>query len=128
MTDDGISKTNRRFEAALADGNAAGIASLYTDDGRLMAPDAPIITGAEAIEGYWQAVLDMGAKSVALRRIELEKMGEIAVETGDATLVLQGEDGGVIEAAAKFIVVWKQQADGEWKLHNDCFNFDAPMG
>ena len=128
MTNDGISKTNRRLEAALADGNAAGIASLYTDDGRLMAPDTPIITGAEGIEGYWQGVLDMGAKSIILRRIELEKMGEIAVETGDATLVLQGEDGGTIEAAAKFIVVWKQQADGEWKLHNDCFNFDAPMG
>ena len=124
----GISDTTRRFEAAFGEGNAAGIASLYTDNGRLMAPDTPIMSGKEAIAGYWQAVLDMGAKSVSLRTIELEDMGQTAVDTGIATLVLETGDGGTIEVTGKFIVVWKQESDGQWKMHNDCFNFDAPMG
>ena len=128
MTIEGISTANRQLEAALANGDAASMAALYTDNGMLMPPDTPPTSGAEGIQAYWQAVIDMGVKSMALSTAELEDMGDTAVDTGTATLVIQTEDGQTVEAEGKFIVVWKQQSDGSWKLHNDCFNFDAPMG
>ena len=128
MVTQGFSDNNRQFEAAIARGDAAGFAAVYTDDGKVMAPDTPIITGREAIQGYWQAILDMGTKGLSLRTLDLDELGDTAVERGAATLDIQIEGGRIVQAEAKFIVVWKRQADGSWKWDTDCFNFDAPLG
>ena len=82
MVTQGISDNNRQFEAAIARGDAAGCASVYTDDGKVMAPDTPMITGKDAIRGYWQAILDMGVKGVSLRTLDLDELGDTAVERG----------------------------------------------
>ena len=128
MVTQGTSDTNRQFEAAFNRGDAAGAAAVYTADGKVLAPDTPMITGAENIQAYWQAVMDMGGKSVTLRTLNLDELGDTAVETGAATLNIQTESGDTVQAEAKFIVVWKRQADGAWKWDLDCFNFDAPLG
>ncbi len=128
MVTQGMSETNRQFEAAISGGDAAGAAAVYTDNGKLLAPDAPAITGREAIQVYWQAVLDMGAKSVSLHTLDLEEIGDTAVETGAATLNIQTEGEDSAQAEGKFVVIWKRQADGSWKWDTDCFNFDAPLG
>ncbi len=128
MVTQSTSDTNRQFEAAFNRGDAAGAAAVYTADGKVLAPDTPMITGAKNIQGYWQAVMDMGGKSVTLRTLNLDELGDTAVETGAATLNIQTESGDTVQAEAKFIVVWKRQADGAWKWDLDCFNFDAPLG
>ncbi len=122
------SDTKRQCEAAFSRGDAAGAAAVYTDRGKVMAPDTPVITGREAIQGYWQAVLDMGAKGVSLRTLDLDELGDTAVETGAATLTIQTESGDSVDAEAKYVVIWKRQTDGSWKWDTDCFNFDAPLG
>ena len=118
-----MSDTNSQFEAGFSDGDAAALAGCYTDTGKVLAPDTPVITGREAIQGYWQAVMDMGIKSVSLRTIELEEMGDTAVETGAISLTI----GDSTKAEAKFVMIWKRGADGSWKYDTDCFNFDAPL-
>ena len=123
-----IADPDRKFEAALSRGDAAGIAALYTEDCKLLAPDTPVITGRVATQEYWQAIVNMGAKSLELRVSDLEEMGDTAVETGSATLTLQTENGDTMQAEGKFIVTKKRQSDGSWQLHHDCFNFDAPLG
>ena len=128
MVTQGISDNNRQFEAAIARGDAAGCAAVYTDDGKVLAPDTPLITGRAAIQGYWQAIVDMGVKGVSLRTLDLQEMGDTAVEMGAATLDIQTAGGETVHAEAKFVVVWKRQADGSWKWDTDCFNFDAPLG
>ena len=128
MATHGSSEPSRQFEAAFSRGDAAGIAALYTDAGKLMAPDTPMITGKEGIQGYWQAVMDMGVKGMTLRTLNLDDFGDTAVDTGTATLNMQTESGDTAQAEGKFLVVWKRQADGVWKMDVDCFNFDAPLG
>ena len=128
MVTQGTSATSRQFEEAIARGDAAACAEVYTDDAKILPPDSPALTGKQAAQGLWQGILDMGVKGVSLQTLELEEMGDIAVERGAATIDIQGEVGQTIQASAKFIVMWKLQADGTWKWHWDCFNFDAPMG
>ncbi len=124
---EGVYEASRRLEAALAAGDAAAWAAEYTSDARLMPPETPAITDPEAIQGYWQAVIDMGIKSIVLRTLDLQDMGDTAIDVGEGDLVLENDDGRV-EFGGKFIVIWKRQADGTWKMQQDCFNFDAPMG
>ncbi len=128
MVTQGTSATNRQFEEALARGDAAGCAAVYSDDAKILPPDSPELTGKQAAQSLWQGIIDMGVKGVSLQTLELEEMGDQAVERGAATIDIQGEGGQTIQASAKFIVLWRRQADGSWKWHWDCFNFDAPMG
>ena len=128
MVTQGTSATNRQFEEAIARGDAAGCAAVYTEDAKILPPDSPAMTGKQAAQGLWQSIIDMGVKGVTLQTLELEEMGDRAVERGAATIDIQGEGGQTTQASAKFIVLWKRQADGAWKWHWDCFNFDAPLG
>ena len=128
MVTQGTSATNRQFEEAIARGDAAACAAVYTDDANILPPDSPALTGKQAAQGLWQSIIDMGVKGVSLQTLELEEMGDRAVERGAATVDIQGEGGQAIQASGKFIVFWKRQADGAWKWHWDCFNFDAPLG
>lgn len=125
----GTSATNRQFEAALARGDAAGCAAVYTEDAKIMPPDNPTVTGRQAAQEVWQGVINIGVKGVSLQTLELEELGDDrAVERGAATLEIQTEGGQTVQASAKFIVVWKRQADGSWKWDWDCWNMDASMG
>ncbi len=128
MVTQGTSATNRQFEEAIARGDAAACAAVYTEDAKILPPDSPVLTGKQAAQGLWQSIIDMGVKRVSLQTLELEEMGDGAVERGAATVEIQGEGGQTVQASAKFIVLWRRQADGAWKWHWDCFNFDAPLG
>ncbi len=125
----GISATNRQFEAALTRGDAAGCAAVYTEDAKIMPPDNPTVTGRQAAQEVWQGAIDMGVKGASLQTLDLEELGDDrALERGAATLQIQTEGGQTVQASAKFIVVWKRQADGSWEWDWDCWNMDAPMG
>ncbi len=125
----GISATNRQFEAAFARGDAAGCAAVYTEDAKIMPFDSPAVTGKEAAQAVWQGYIDMGSKGVTLQTLDLEELGpDRAIERGAATLEIQTEGGQTVQALAKFIVAWKRHADGSWKWDWDCWNMDAPMG
>ena len=128
MVTQGTSATNRQFEEAIARGDAAACAAVYTDDAKILPPDSPELTGKQAAQGLWQSIIDMGVKSISLQTLELEEMGDMAVDRGAATVDIQGEGGETMQASGKYIVLWKRQTDGTWKWHWDCFNFDAPMG
>ncbi len=128
MVTQGTSATNRQFEEAMARGDAAACAAAYTDDAKILPPDSSVLTGKQAAQELWQSFINMGVKGVSLPRLELEEMGDRAVERGAATIDIQGEGGQTMQASGKFIVLWRRQTDGTWKWHWDCFNFDAPLG
>jgi ketosteroid isomerase-like protein len=122
IVQDQIRLTNRRFETALANGDAAAVAALYTLDGQVLAPNYPAVVGRQAIERFWQAVIQMGVHHVTLSTLELELgFQNIACEQGKA--ILRSETGAVVDAA-KYIVIWKPEA-GWWKWHRSIWNSDS---
>jgi uncharacterized protein (TIGR02246 family) len=117
-----IDAANSIFVATYNRGDAAGLAALYTEDGQMLAPNAPLMAGREAVQGFWQAVMDMGIEKAAIFTGEVEDHGDTAIEVSQYKLFGSGDqelDQG------KFIVIWKQ-VDGEWKLHRDIFNSSNP--
>jgi uncharacterized protein (TIGR02246 family) len=117
-----IEAADGKFMTRFSQGDAAGVAALYTESGQLMPPNSDVVTGKPAIQATIQAFLDMGVKAIKLNTVETEDYGETASEVGRYTL--EAEGGQVIDKG-KYIVLWKQDA-GEWKLHRDIFNTSMP--
>lgn len=86
-----------------------------------MAPNAPSASGENLISVF-EGMADMGIASIDLQTSEVEAAENFAYEVGNYALM--GEDGSEVDSG-KYIVIWRME-DGEWKLHRDIFNSDAP--
>lgn len=113
-----IERANDKFMEAFRQGDAAGMASLYTENGMVLPPNSESVEGHQQIQGFWQAVMDGGIKSIELQTGEIEQHDDTAYEVSRATLY--GEGRQVVDQA-KYVVIWKC-VNGMWKLHRDIFN------
>jgi ketosteroid isomerase-like protein len=113
-----VEEGNRKFGAAVERKNYPELASLYTNDAKLLAPDAPIVTGRKAIENFWRdAVSALGLVSATLKTLDLEVSEDTAYEVGQGDLKLSSG-----QATVKYMVVWRRGDDGTWRLHRDIWN------
>jgi len=119
---DAIVTANETFMAAFSRRDAAELAASYTKDGQLLPPHSDIITGKQAIEAFWQSVMDMGITQITLESLQVEGEGHTAYDVGKVTLL--GAGGQMIDTG-KYVVVWKQE-DNEWKVHRDIWNTTRP--
>jgi ketosteroid isomerase-like protein len=116
-----IAAANKRFGALVEKRDFAGLAACYTDDAQLLPPGSPPVNGRAAIGPFWEkAVAALGVKAATLTTRELEVHGDTAHEVGDGLLKTTKCD-----AKVKYLVVWKREADGIWKMHRDIWN-DLP--
>lgn len=117
-----VVEVNRQWAAALARGDAAALAALYSKDAMLLAPGAEAARGPEAIRAAAQGLIDSGVAVIELDTREVESCGDLAFESG--AVVLKKKDGSLVDRG-KYVVVWKKEG-GRWKLHRDIFNSNAP--
>ncbi len=106
-------------------GNAAGVVELYTEDAALMPPGAARLDGRDAIQQYWQGMLDAGVGDFSLATQEVEEAGDSAVEVGVISATAPGDGDARVTFTGKYVVVWKRNGVGSWRLHRDIWNFDA---
>ncbi len=106
-------------------GNAAGMAGLYTDDAALLPPGAARHDGRDSIQQYWLGMLDAGVGDFSLTTQEVEEAGDSAVEVGVISATAPGDGDARVTFTGKYIVVWKRNGVGSWRLHRDIWNFDA---
>jgi len=103
-------------------GDVAGLVLSYSADARLLPPDEPIISGAEAIEAFWQAY---GPGQVRLEQGDVEsiKIGELWFREGvyKAQFADEGEP-----RVGKFIELWKLE-NGNWLMFRQMWNRNAPL-
>jgi len=117
-----IEDTNAQFMAALGRGDTAAVAALYTEDGIVMAPNAPMAKGRQAIQALLAGMVEqMGAPELTLRTQQVEEVGDTAFEVGAYTL-----KAGPVTDNGKYVVIWKTQGDDSWRLAVDIWNSDSP--
>ena len=117
-----ITAANSRFMEAFRRGDAAGVAACYTSDAQLLPSQSDIIAGTKAIEEFWKGAMKLGIASARLESVEVESVGDAAVEIGRYSLA--GADGAAIDRG-KYVVVWHRE-DGTMKLHRDIWNTSVP--
>lgn len=120
-----IEAANRAFMDAYGQGDAAGVAALYTEDGMLLPPQQGPVEGREPIRTFWAGAMESGPTAVILTTMEAERHGDTAYEVGN--YVMTDENDKTMDTG-KYIVIWKR-VDGAWKLHRDIWNTSvAPSG
>ncbi len=119
-----IQEVSDEFVEHVRAGNFAGVASMYTEDGVLLPPNAPTVTGRAAIEEFFTNFPPI--TQFHLTTVTIEGSGDIAYVHGTAHLVMTGPDGSTIEDTAKFIEIRRKVGD-RWLLAYDIFNSDLPL-
>lgn len=117
-----IADANKEFMSSFSQGDAAGMAELYTKDGQVLPPNSDIVMGKPAIKSFWQGLMDMGIKEAKLEIVEVEEQGNLTFEVSKYSL--EDSEGQMLDQG-KYIVVWKRE-NGQWKLHRDIFNSSLP--
>jgi ketosteroid isomerase-like protein len=113
-----VQEGNQRFGASVARRDYVSLAALYTEDARLLPPDAPIIVGRKAIRDFWaSAIPSLGFVGATLNTLDLEASEDAACEVGEALL-----DLATGRMTVKYVVVWRKGQDGSWRLHRDIWN------
>ena len=107
--------------------DAASIAKLYTEDGAVMPPNAPIGKGSAAIQQTWASMLGTPGFDLTFvpEQIILSSSGDMALDRGTYSLKV-APDGKQQTDTGKYVVVWRK-VGGEWKAAADIFNSDLPV-
>ena len=117
-----IDAANAKFSEAFARGDTKALAAMYTSDAIVFPPDSEMVRGTEAIENFWSATIKSGAQSATLATSDVERSGDMACEVGNVSLKIQAPEKEPMTVTEKYVVVWKRQTDGSWKLHRDIWN------
>ena len=117
-----IETVNREIGKAFSRGDAAAIAAFYTDDAVVMPPNSQMIKGRKAIEEFWKGAMGMDVRSIQLDTLDVQSGTDLAYEIGNATMIIQPQGGKAATDTVKYVVVWKRQPDGSWKLAADIWN------
>jgi uncharacterized protein (TIGR02246 family) len=117
---DAINTAIQKFMTAFRQGDADLLASIYTENARLLPPDSEMLTGRNAIKDFWRGAMDIGIKEATLETVEFEDGQNIVSEIGKYTLTIENE-GERAESSGKYVVVWKKEGE-DWKMHIDIWN------
>lgn len=120
-----INTINEQWLALIRDRDAAAVSRLYTSDGAMMAPGAPIAQGQPALEKAWSGLMKMPGFGLTFKadQITVAAGGDMALDRGTYQLSLDGPQGATKDIG-KYVVVWRK-VDGQWKVAADIFNSDG---
>jgi uncharacterized protein (TIGR02246 family) len=117
-----ISVAIKEFTETFNNGDAQALAMRYTSNAKMYPSNSDVIEGQEAIEGFWNVVMNAGIKKGHFETITAESFGNIAIEEGRYELYTE-EDQTVDQG--KYIVTWEKE-NGQWKLHRNIWNTSNP--
>lgn len=124
---EGIALSAQAFSRALERGDAEGMAAQYVDDAVLVPPGGRMIAGRDSIRLFWTPRNpDFRTLAHSLTTDRLEVAGDMAVEVGTWRQEGQLGDQEVRESAGRYLVVWRRQPDGGWKMQFDSWTAPFP--
>jgi uncharacterized protein (TIGR02246 family) len=119
-----LAAMDEQWEAALNSGDMDALVAMYTEDARVLPPNAPLAQGRAAVKASFQGMMDDGLKG-ELETVEARVAGDMGYRLG--TYVIRAPDGSAIDRG-KYIETWRNEG-GTWRISNDIWNSDlAPAG
>lgn len=97
------------------------LANLYTQDGKIMPTNAPIISGRDAIAERFQLPEGVTAIDHRVSPEEISVMGDTAFDYGYYEGITKNESGEESAFKGKYVIIWKKVED-TWYIYLDIWN------
>jgi uncharacterized protein (TIGR02246 family) len=125
---DAIQARETEWSAAYKSGDGAAVASLYTEDAASIPASGEWDRGRDAIARSNQVQFD--SLTITMRSDiaqEVIPAGDYVVEIGEYRWEGTGKaDGTPHSGSGRYMVLWRKDADGVWRLHRDIGNDARP--
>ena len=122
-----LRRTSDSIGAAFRRGDAAAVAAAYTEDAVLLMPGAEPLRGRAQIQAALTGILDgMRVVEAAQEPVEVRVWGDEAYEWGNSRYVFASPGQPQVRDAGKYLVIWRRQPDGAWRVHRDASSSNAP--
>jgi uncharacterized protein (TIGR02246 family) len=105
----------RQYDANYNGKNPAGMAALYAPDGVLLSPSGSIVRGREALTTYYGDRFASGARSHAIKVVEVHVQGDGGYGVAQFSVSAPGANGGLHEVAGRIVAIYQRDADG-WHM------------
>jgi uncharacterized protein (TIGR02246 family) len=117
-----IEAANKRAMEAFGRQDAAALAAVYAEQAVLLPPNAESVHGRPAIQRLWQGAFEAGLTACRIETLDVESVGDLAVEEGRYTLYAADDQ---IADEGKYIQIWKRMG-GRWQSQRDIWNSSRP--
>ena len=122
-----IEQANAKQRDAINRGDSTGLVANYADDAVLMFPGEPAWRGRGEIGVNGVKLLHSARFSdMKLNTASVDVTGDYAIETGSVEWTATPKGGKAMHHKGKYLIVWKNQADGSLKTVRDISNSDGP--
>jgi len=122
-----IDAKNASFMAAYNRGDAYAVAAHYTNDAHSLPPNSKMEKGRMAIQKSMETMFRNGEGKLQLTTMSVESNGNTAYEIGTYTMKMDMKGEAPMTDFGKYMVVWKKQDSGDWKLYADIWNSSLPV-
>ncbi len=117
-----ITSRGEIFEESLNAGDIDTLASLYSENARLMPPNGETSFGPDAVRAIFGGMIEAGLTG-ELTSLEARVVGDVGYNVGAYKLFANGQ---VIDTG-KYMETWQRGDDGQWRYTNDIWNSDLPV-
>jgi ketosteroid isomerase-like protein len=108
--------------------DAQKAAAFYDRQGAMLAPNAPLLTGKNALAKFIAKSFTLQDYKIKWRpnRADVACSGELGYTSGTYEMSFRDASGKRVSGKGKYLMVWKKQAaDGTWKVLFDMSNSDS---
>ena len=106
---------------ALDDPDSTAWVYSYTEDAIFIGPGAPAIEGRAALLALAGEIAISSMQIVADSTIGA---GQFATTTGHASWISGERDSGAPTTRRRFLMVWRRESDGQWRIAREMLNDD----
>ena len=123
-----IEAANQRHARAINGNMGDSLAMIYMENGVMMPPGAPAVTGRDAIRGSVLANAMPPGSQLTFQTVNLSVNGPIAVERGSYVFTMPDPRRGqpAITTNGKYLAHWHKVGD-EWQIAEAIWSDDVPM-
>jgi len=131
-TDQALKAVYARFSQAYKEADAEKVANLYTEDAYYLQPNSEVIQGRDSVLALFQRMLDpirqqqKPGPAIYFDILERKMSGSLGWDVGYYRIGPPGADSASSKRGGKFIVLWRKDRDGQWRIHADGYSGLTP--
>jgi len=108
-------------ESAFLHGDSALFLKCYADDGAMMPPGLPLISGTKGLLTFFKTARNAGVRNIIVAPVALYGLTDQFVTEQGRYEMLDGDNNSM--GKGKYLVLWKKTPAG-WKIFRDMFSDD----